>query len=183
MNRIPSRYQLPLIVAVSVVVVAVVAGSVLLAGRVGPGPTPSRSAPPQSSSPSPSADAATPEGAARAFFVAFGQASRTDDPALVLPFVTSDRSPAYLSAKGFLDGQRELGRGAVITTQRFENLSVDTAEDAATVAFDYVEGGYLIDLDTGAPLESPNTLPPYRVTVQLERVDGRWLVDSYESTK
>ena len=179
MNRLPARYQLPLVAGVSLIVVLLVVGAVLLSSRIGPAPTPSTS--PQISSPSPSPQAGTPEAAARAFFVAFGQASRTDDPALVLPFVTSDRAPAYLSAKGFLDGQRELGRGAVITTQRFENVSVETAGDAATVAFDYVEGGYLIDLDSGAPLESPNTLPPYRVTVELERVDGKWLVDSYES--
>lgn len=179
MNRLPARYQLPLVAGVSLVVVLLVVGAVLLAGGIGPTPTP---APPNASaSASSSTDSSTPEGAAKAFFVAYGQASRTDDASLVLAFVTSDRSSAYLSAKGFLDGQRELGKGAVITEQRFDNLNVEADDGTATVTFDYVEGGYLIDLDTGQPLESPNVLPPSKVAVHVQQVDGRWLVDSYES--
>lgn len=178
MNRLPARYQLPLVAGVSLVVVLLVVGAVLLAGGVGPAPTPPLT---PSAAASSSADSSTPEEAARAFFVAYGQASRTDDASLVLPFVTSDRSSAYLSAKGFLDGQRELGKGAVITEQRFDNLNVEADDGTARVSFDYVEGGYLIDLDTGQPLESPNVLPPSKVTVHVQRVDGRWLVDSYES--
>jgi hypothetical protein len=49
------------------------------------------------------------------------------------------------------------------------------------VEFDYVEGGYDIDLDSGKPLESPEVLAPYHVTVTVKQVDSRWLVDSYTS--
>ena len=90
MNRIPPRYQLPLVAGVSLVVVLVVVGAVLIAGRLGPTPTPGTSV--ASASPSGPIDAAAPDDAAKAFFVAYGQASLTDDPTILLPLVTSDRA-------------------------------------------------------------------------------------------
>ncbi len=60
-----------------------------------------------------------------------------------------------------------------------ENISVQESGDSATVHLVYTEGGYDISLDTGEPLESPNVLAPRDVTMELRRVDGRWLVESY----
>jgi hypothetical protein len=117
----------------------------------------------------------------RAFFEAFAEARQTDDPSLVIPFVTSERADAYLSVSGFLDGQREVGKASVLTVQELNNLTVETTGSTATVEFDYVEGGYDIDLDTGEPLESPEVLPPFHVTVTVMQDDSRWLVDSYTS--
>ena len=178
MNRLPARYQLPLVAGVSLVVLLVV-GAVLLASRIWPAPTPSIQ--PSSASPSATVDPSTPEGAVRAFFAAYSQARQTDDPALVRPFVTSDTSDAYRSVKGFLDGQREVGKASITTVERIESITVQVDGTTATVTFTYTEGGYDIDLETGQALESPVVLPAQRVTVQLEQRGGSWLVDRYES--
>lgn len=180
MKTIPERYRLPLVALASVMVAVLVVGAILLAG----GATPidgSRSPAPSSLLPSPTDPGSTPEGATRAFFAAFAQARRTDDPSIVRPFVTSEQSDAYKSVRGFLEGQQARKKGTVITVQRFENVEVQLGEGTATVSFTYVEGGYDIDLDTGQPRESPTLVPSFRVTVQLRQVGTKWLVDAYES--
>jgi hypothetical protein len=179
MNRLPARYQLPLVVGVSLVVVLLVVGAVLLAGGIGPTPTP---APPTASaSASSSADPSTPEGAVRGFFEAFARGRRTDDPSLALALTTGEESSAYRSVEAFLLGQKEVGKASITTVLELENFSATTDGDRSTVAFDLTEGGYDISLDTGEPLESPEVLPTTRVIVELVLVDERWLVDSYES--
>jgi len=180
MNRVPSRYQLPLVIGVSVVVLLLIAGGVLLTGRLGPSPTPTN---PATSSPSapPSMDASTPEGAVRAFFDAYSEARRTDDPSLILPLTTGEDSSAYRSAEAFLLGQKEVGKASITTVLEIENVSTSVDGDSATVVFDFTEGGYDISLDTGEPLESPEVLPTTQVTAELVLSAGQWLVDSYES--
>lgn len=180
MNRIPSRYQLPLVAGVSLLALLLVAGGVLLVGRLGSSPGPTASSPASPSAPA-SIDTSTPEGAVRAFFEAFARARRTDDPSLVLALTTGEESSAYRSVEAFLLGQKEVGKASINTVLEFENFSVTTEGDRSTVAFDFAEGGYDISLDTGEPLESPMVLPTTRVTVELVLSDGRWLVDSYES--
>jgi hypothetical protein len=179
MNRLPARYQFPLVAGVSLIVVLLVVGAVLLAGRIGPSPTPTSVPPSPSNSASP--DASTPEGAVRAFFAAYSRARETDDPAVLRPFVTSETSDAYRSVKGFLDGQRAVGKASITTVERIENVDVQVDGARATVTFTYTEGGYDIDLKTGQALESPVVLPVQRVTVELEQRSGSWLVDRYES--
>ena len=179
MNRLPARYQLPLVAGVSLLVVLLVVGAVLVAGRIGPEPTSSVEA--SSPSPSVTADPSTPEGVVRAFFAALKEARRTDDPALIRPYVTGEQSSAYLSVQGFLLGQKAVNKASVLTVQQVENISVQATGDMATVRLVYTEGGYDISLDTGEPLESPNVLAPRDVTMDLRRVDGRWLVESYEA--
>ena len=78
-------------------------------------------------------------------------------------------------------GRRESSKASVLTVQQVENISVETTGDSATVHLVYTEGGYDISLDTGEPLESPNVLAPRDVTMELRKVDGRWLVESYEA--
>ena len=175
---VPPRYRLPIAILASLAVVVVVFFVVLLAGGGGPNASPTPTAP-ASASIDPTS---TPEGAARAFFEAFGRARQTDDPTLALPFTTSDKADAYLSISAFLQGQKDQGKGSVLTVQRIDNVAVQGASSTeATVTFDYVEGGYDIDLKTGKPLESPNVLPTYHVTAIVKKVDGRWLLDSYTS--
>lgn len=186
MNRFPARYQLPLIAAVSLLVVLLVAGAVLVAGRLAPSasPTVTPSASATASAPasaSPSVDASTPEGAVRSFFEAFARARRTDDPSLVLDLTTGEESSAYRSVAAFLLGQREIGKASVTTVLELENFDVSTDGDRSTVTFDLTEGGYDVSLDTGEPLESPTVLPTTRVTVELGNVGGDWLVERYRS--
>jgi hypothetical protein len=180
MNRIPERRRPLVVLAASLAVLLVVAGGVLVIGRLTPTPTPT-TLPTSSASTTPSADPATPEGAVRAFFAAYSQARRTDDPGLLRPFVTSETSDAYRSVKGFLDGQRAVGKASITTVERIENVTVQVDGSRATVTFTYTEGGYDIDLNTGQPLESPVIVPAQRVTVELEQRNGSWLVDRYES--
>lgn len=179
MNRLPARYQLPLIAGVSLVVVLLVVSAVLLASRIGPTPTPSIQ--PTSPSPSASPDISTPEGATRAFFEAVIGARRTDDPSLLEPFVTSTSSSAYRTVAGFLAGQKESNKASITTRLDLENVSVQETGDGALLTATLLEAGYDIDLDNGQPLESPMTLDPRKLTVELRRADGVWKVDSFET--
>lgn len=180
MNRIPSRYQLPLVMGVSVLVLLLVAGGVLLVGQLGTSPSPT---PPPSSSPTSTAspDSSTPEGATRLFFNAVIAARRTDDPTLIEPYVTSTESSAYRTVAAFLAGQKETGKASITTMLQLENVTVETTADAAALKATLLEAGYDIDLDTGQPLESPVTLDPRNLTVELRQVDGAWKVDSFET--
>lgn len=176
--NVPERYRLPLVAATSLIVVVIVAGAILLLNR--PGPTPVASASPTSVASS-SLGQTTPAGAVRAFFDAFAQARRTDDPALVVPFVTGKESAAYLSVAAFLQGQKDVGKASVTTVLRLENVHVQPSGASASVSFDYTEGGYNIDPKTGQAVESPALLPTTKVVAVVQQVGGRWLVESYET--
>ncbi|MEO8438408.1 MAG: hypothetical protein ABI562_08095, partial [Chloroflexota bacterium] len=136
MRTIAERYRLPLVALASVVVAVLVVGAILL---VGGSPRPNGSPSPMPVSPSPSAadPGATPEGATRAFFAAFGRARGTDDPSIVRPYVTSEESDAYRSVRGFLDGQRSQNKATVITAQRFANVDIQLGQGTATVSFTF----------------------------------------------
>lgn len=177
--RIPERYRLAVIAGASVLLALLVVAAVLLPGRIGPAPTPPT--PSATKPPSATPDVSTPEGAVRAFFEAFARARRTDDPAVVRPFVTSEHSDAYRSAQGFLVGQRAEGKASVITRLELTNFSVTREGNSAMVLFDYLQGGYDIDLDTGKPLESPVVLPAERVSATVRLRGDVWLVESYAS--
>lgn len=180
MNRIPERNRPPVIVAVGVLVLLVVAGGVLLLGQLGPSPTPSTSLPPSVST-STSADPSTPEGAVRAFFAALKEARRTDDPTLIEPFVTSRESSAYLTVAGFLAGQKAGGKASITTLLELSDTNVEQTGDTAHLTATLHEAGYDVSLDTGQPLESPVALAPRKLTVELRRVGGAWKVESFET--
>jgi hypothetical protein len=186
-NRIPDRRRPLVALATAAGVLVLVVVGVLVVARLAspetatPSLTGTPSQPATTTSP-PSADPSTPEGAVHAFFAALKEARRTDDPALLRPHVTSDQSSAYLSVEGFLLGQKAVNKASVLTVQVVEDISVDTTDDTATVRLVYTEGGYDISLETGEALESPSVLAPRNVTMELRRISGRWLVDSYEAT-
>ena len=177
---VPPRYRLPTAILASIAVVAVVLVVVIFANGGSANPIASPSA---SASASASTDpGATPEGAVRAFFEAYAKAGQTDDPAGIEPFVTGKTSSAYLSAAGFLQGQKEKGKASVTTVLRLDNMTTSASTaGAATVTFDYTEGGYNIDPATGSPLESPMVLPTTKVVVTVRQLGGRWLVDAYQA--
>jgi hypothetical protein len=162
--NVPERYRLAVVAATSLIVVVIVAGAILLLVTA-----------------SPSLGLSTPEGAVRAFFGAFAKARRTDDPALIRPYVTGEQSSAYLSVQGFLLGQKAAKKASVLTIQQLDNIVVETTGASATVRLVYTEGGYDVSLVSGTPLESPNVLAPRNVTMELRSVNGRWLVDTYEA--
>jgi hypothetical protein len=180
MNRIPERNRPLVILATGVVVLLLVAGGVLVLGQLGPTPTPTTSVPPSSTS-SPSADPSTPEGATQAFFDALVAARRTDNPEPIEPFVTSRESSAYRTVAGFLAGQKESGKASITTLLELKDINVEETGDSASLAATLLEAGYDIDLDSGQPLESPVTLDPRSLTVELRRVEGAWKVDSFET--
>jgi hypothetical protein len=179
------RYRLPVVAAVALVTVVAVVVAVAAFGSMGssapsasstPTRTPSATATPV---PTPTDARSTPEGATRAYFDAFSKARKTNDPSLVEPYVTSKESSAYLTAAGFLGGAQGVNRASVVTVDRLDNMTSQISGDAATVVFDYTEGGYDINPSTGAALETPTVLAPVHVTATLKRVNGLWLMDSY----
>ncbi|MEX1070712.1 MAG: hypothetical protein WEE67_09915 [Chloroflexota bacterium] len=107
------------------------------------------------------------------------KARRTDDPSIVEPFVNGTDSSAYLTAAGFLEGQRGQGKASVVTVLELRDFQVTIEGTRATVRFTLREGGYDIALDTGEPLETPMVLPEKRVEAGLVLVSGTWLVDGY----
>ncbi|NJD27896.1 MAG: hypothetical protein FIA92_06320 [Chloroflexi bacterium] len=175
--NVPARYRLPIAILASIAVVVLIFAAVALVSQPRPSDSPSPS-------PSPSASVdptSSPEGVVRAFFDALARARRTDDPTLLTPFVTSTVSSAYLTASGFLEGQKQVGKASVITTNELRDLRVDTQDGEAVVTFTHQMEGYDIDYDTGEPLESPTALPDVTVRVEVRQVDGRWLVDRFEN--
>jgi hypothetical protein len=180
MMNVPERYRLPVAAIASLAVVAVVAVVVLLAGGILSSPV-STPSPTVTANASPTDPGTNPESATRAFFEAYANARRTDDPSLVEPFVTGTTSSAYLSVSAFLQGQKDLGKASVTTVLRLDNVTVQPAASSATVSFDYTEGGYNIDPKTGQAVESPVVLPTTKVVAVVRQVGGRWLVDSYQS--
>jgi cytoskeletal protein RodZ len=180
-NRIPERRRPLFVLAASLVVLLVVAGGVLLVGRLTPTPTPTpKISPTSSAAASPSASASTPEGATRAFFEAFARARSTDDPTTVQPFVTGTDSSAYRTVDAFLRGQKEAGKASVITSNELSGFGVDIQGQTATVMVAQQLGGYDIDIDTGEPRESPTLLPPATFRVVLKQAEDSWLVDEFE---
>jgi len=180
MTRVPERNRLLVVVIAGVLVVLLVAGGVFLLRLPGatPGPSPSV-APSASASASPAADPSTPERATRAFFAALVAARRTDNPDLVEPFVTGRDAPAYLTVAGFLAGQKAAGKASITTQLELEDVRVDTTGDAARLTATLLEAGYDIGLDTGRALESPVTLAPRGLTVELRRIGDIWKVDAF----
>jgi len=176
------HWRLPVIAVMSLLIALGVVVAILLVGR-----TPTE----LNGSPSPRATASqpvsfaplgsTPQSAVRAFYEALAEARETDDPSIVEPFVNGIRSSAYQTAAGFLEGQRAVGIASITTINELTNFDVEMNGDAATVTFDHRDGGYDIELDTGQPLESPVALPERRKMAVVLRVDGRWLVDSFEN--
>jgi hypothetical protein len=174
--KVSPRYRLPIAILASV---AIVVGVFVAVALVSQQPRPSESPSP---SPSASVDATdSPEGVVRAFFDALARARRTDDATLLTPFVTSTDSSAYLTAAGFLEGQKEVGKASVITTNELRDVQVDAQDSEAVVTFTHHMEGYDIDDDTGEPLESPTALPDVTVRVEVRLVEGRWLVERFEN--
>lgn len=176
--NIPPRYRFPLAILVSVVAVVIVYFAVALLGQPDPSERPTPTATPKSSATPMAGD--TPESAVRAFFEAFAEARETSDPSVIEPYVTGTDSSAYLTAAAFLNGQAQQGKGSVTTQQELTDFDVTQNNDSAVVEFTYVAGGYDINLETGEALESPEVLAPSRVRAEVVRIEGRWLLDSYE---
>jgi hypothetical protein len=176
------RWRLPAIAGLSLLIALSVVIGILLLGRapavIDGSPSPQSTGPLASGSTAPGS---TPESAVRAFYEALAEARETDDPSIVEPFVNGTESSAYLTASGFLVGQREVGIASVTTINELRNFEVEATGDTATVTFDHRDGGYDIDLETGEPLESPVALPERRKMAVVVRVDGQWLVDSFEN--
>ncbi len=180
------RYRLPLVAAVALVAVVVVVAAIVGLGSLGSTTTspdstrsPSEAPTTPTATPTPTDPRLTPEGATKAFFDAFAKALKTNDPSLVEPYVTSKDSSAYLTVSGWTGGAQGVNRASVVTVERLDNMTTSISGDAATVDFDYTEGGYDINPSTGAALETPTVLAPVHVTATLKLVNGLWLMDSY----
>ena len=180
-----NRSTTPMLLAGAVILGLLVVGGILLVGGLGGGNGEPSATAPTSQAPAATASGSSesPEAAVHAFFAAFAAARATDDPSGLRELVTSEEASAFLTVEGFLEGQKAAGKASVVTEQRLENVVTEIDGSSATVAFDFTEAGYDIRLADASPLESPQVLPARRVTVTLRLVDGRWLVDAYESSQ
>ena len=178
--QLPTRHRTPIVALAAVLLGLLVVGGILLVGRIG---VPDASPSPTTSGPPPSATdpLSTPEGAVRAFFTALAGARRTDDPSPLAALVTSTSSSAYLTAAGFLAGQKATGIASVLTVNDISNLVVVPNGAQATVTFLRHQVGFDIDVNTGQPKESPTALPDATVRVVVVQTGGRWLVGSFEN--
>jgi hypothetical protein len=180
-----ARLSAPVLAGTAIVIGLLVVGGILLIGRLG---TPDGAPAPAvqvTAAPTPTSTTvdplATPEGAVRAFFTAYADARRTGDPAPIAGLVSGPESSAYLTVAGFLEGQKAAEKASIVTVQEFENVTATINGITATVVFNLTEGGYDIRLADASPLESPQVLPPSKVTVHLVHTGGRWLVDAFEA--
>ena len=64
-------------------------------------------------------------------------------------------------------------------TGRAEGAGNSGRNQSAGVADSLLEAGYDISLDTGRPLESPVTLAPRGLSVELRRIEGAWKVEAF----
>lgn len=182
----PCRLSTPALAGAAIAIGLLVVGAILLLGQLGaPGATPVPSASvvasaPPSASPTRAATT-TPEAAVQAFFAAYADARRTGDAAPVADLVTGPESSAYLSVKGFIEGQKAAEKASIVTVQELDNVEATIDGTSATVVLDLTEGGYDIRLADASPLEPAQVLAPSRVTVHLVLTDNRWLVDAFEA--
>lgn len=175
-------WRLPLLAMGAVVVALGVVGLILLLGRA-PGTSEGSPTPTAPATPSTQATAAPEEeveAAVRAFFDAFAEARQTGDATRIEPYVNGTDSSAYLTAAGFLNGQTAVGKASIITVNDLSDFEITIDRDRAEVEFDHTIGGYDIDLESRAPLESPVMLPIQRKAAELVYVDDGWLVDRFE---
>ncbi len=182
------RLSLPVLAGAAIAIGLLVVGGILLLGQLGtPGAKPTPSSPvalTASPAATPSDPGSTPEAAVGAFFTrpsptpaAPGIRRRSR------PSPRGPKSSAYLTVAGFLEGQTAAEKASIVTVQEFGDLTTTIEGSTAIVVFDLTEGGYDIRLADASPLESPQVLPPSRVTVQLVQADGRWLVDAFEAAR
>jgi hypothetical protein len=130
-----------------------------------------------SSSPTPSSNEqeALLTQAIRHYYEVFDQVRANGDASLINA-VTDPDGVDRSNVLAFVADQRAKHRLSVITADIFSKWKFAVHGSQATVSFDHQISGYDIDSTTRQPIESPTTLPPDRIAMELRLHDTRWLV-------
>ena len=164
----------------ALVVLLVVAGGVLLVGRLTPTPTPTTPCPRRQRPRRRPRIRPRRRARVRAFFDAVMR--QRDGPTTrhsLEPFVTSGESSAYRRSRASCrpEGERQGVRSRPVLDSRTSgSRRRATLLDVTSTS---LEGGYDIDLDSGEPLESPVTLDPRNAHGRALAADGMWQVERF----
>ena len=179
----PTRTRTPILAIAAIALGLAAVGGILLVGRVGtPEATPASLS---TASPSPTSARRTHSPPLRARSARSSLRLRTLDEPMTQPRPPLCHGRAVVGVpvgrRGSSTARRQPTKPPSLTVQQLDNVRVEATGDTATVRLTYTEAGYDIGLDSGQPLESPGSLAPRDVTVELRQVDGHWLVDGYEA--
>ncbi len=130
-----------------------------------------------SSSPTPSSgeQEAVLTQAIRHYYQVFDQVRASGDASLINA-VTDPDGVDRSNVLAFVADQRARHRLSVITSDVFSKWKFTVSGSQATVRFDHQISGYDIDSTTRQPVESPTTLPPDHIVMELRLHDTAWLV-------
>lgn len=113
--------------------------------------------------------------AIRHYYDVFNQVRSTGDASLI-DSVTDPEGVDRSNVQAFVAQQRANHRLSVITADDFSKWKIKLTATVAIATFDLTISGYDIDASTRQPIESPTTLPPSHITMELRSHDSRWLV-------
>jgi len=111
----------------------------------------------------------------RHYYQVFDQVRATGDASLI-DSVTDPDGVDRSNVQAFVAEQRAKNRLSIITADVFSKWKFSINGNVATVSFDHQISGYDIDPATRQPVESPTTLPPDHIVMELRRHDPGWLV-------
>jgi hypothetical protein len=109
------------------------------------------------------------------YYQAFNQVRSTGDASLIDP-VTDPAGVDRSNVQAFVADQRARHRLSIVTSDKFSKWNFKVNGTVATVDFDHQITGYDIDSTTRQPVESPTTLPPDRIAMELRHHNDGWLV-------
>ena len=169
MNRIPERRRPLFVLAASLAVLLVVAGGVLLIGRLTPTPTPTTV--PTSSATVVAVRGPIDSGGCRPCVLRRLQGGEADRRPCLDPSLRDRRTVVGLplGSRTSYSARRQSRRRPSSRSSSSRTSTSSRLGDSATVQLVYTEGGYDISLDSGEPLESPGVLAPRDVTMELRQ--------------
>lgn len=113
--------------------------------------------------------------AVRHYYQVLDQVRATGDASLIDSVADPD-GVVRSNIQAFLAEQRAKGRLSIITADAFSKWRFKINGTVAIVAFDHQISGYDIDATSRQPVESPTTLPPDHMVMDLRHHDSGWLV-------
>jgi hypothetical protein len=113
--------------------------------------------------------------AVRHYYQVLNQVRASGDISLI-DSVTDPDGVDRSNVQAFMADQRAKGRLSIITADVFSKWRFTIDGRVATVSFDHQISGYDIDAATRQPVESPTTLMPTHMVMELRHHDSGWLV-------
>jgi hypothetical protein len=128
-----------------------------------------------SATPTPNDQEAALMQAVRHYYQVLNQVRATGDISLI-DSVTDPDGVDRSNVQAFMADQRAKGRLSIVTADVFSKWRFNVDARGATVSFDHQISGYDIDAATRQPVESPTTVTPTHMVMELRHHDSGWLV-------